>query len=321
MTEPMAPAVSVIVPTHNRAHLIGETLQSILAQTFQDFEIIVVDNGSTDGTDRVVAALADPRIRYYWQEDTGVPADSRNAGVRMAQGKYVAFLDSDDLWRPEKLEKQLALFARRPEVGWGYSGAVVFISNDPAKAQPRRVRMYRGQVLVPLVLGNFVVCSSIMIRRDILDEVGGFNPEFTRADDYDLLLRIAEKYECDYVDEPLVALRVHSKNFSWDGFRLQSENITLLGRALRRMPWLARELGRNVTRLRRAGLPCRMGEAYLLQGHLRAAHGWYGSWGKVVRAVPRVAALYLLSFFSHSMIASLISVVFRVRKRKALRGS
>ena len=115
-----SPKVSVIVPTHNRADLIEYSIRSVLAQTYPDFELLVVDNGSTDSTRSVVDGIGDPRIRYIYQENSGGPAGPRNTGIRESRGEYVAFLDSDDLWVPTKLARQVEVLEKRPAVGLVY---------------------------------------------------------------------------------------------------------------------------------------------------------------------------------------------------------
>src|SRR5450759_5602253 len=111
----MAPRFSVIVPTHQAAAFIGRTLQCVLDQTCADFEIVVLDNGSTDGTEAIVRGFGDPRVRYTWQEDSGLPADSRNKAIRQASGEFLAFLDADDWWAPTKLERVSAVLDEEPE--------------------------------------------------------------------------------------------------------------------------------------------------------------------------------------------------------------
>jgi glycosyltransferase involved in cell wall biosynthesis len=208
-----SPLVSVVVPTHNRADLIGGTLDSILNQTFTDFEVIVVDNGSTDGTDQVVASIADPRIRYHWQEDSGLPANSRNVGIGMARGAYIAFLDSDDLWLPEKLELQMRRFSEQPDAALVYGDAIYF--GDTEKAGKPLVRgMVEGRVFRELLLFNRIGTLTVVVRKDCLDEVGVFSedPELKGAEDYHLWLRLAHRYPFAAVGQVVARYRVHDSN-------------------------------------------------------------------------------------------------------------
>ena len=207
------PVVSVIVPTHNRVGMIGETLQSILNQTFENFELIVVDNGSTDGTEEFVARFEDPRIRYHWQEDSGLPANSRNVGIGMARGRFVAFLDSDDLWLPEKLELQVRCFEEHPEAGLVYGDAVYMGQTDKEGKSLIR-RMVGGNVFADLLVLNRIPTLTAMVRQECLDEVGTFseNPGLRGAEDYHLWLRLAYRYPIYPVRRVVARYRVHESN-------------------------------------------------------------------------------------------------------------
>lgn len=210
MTASPVPTVSVVVPTHNRADLIGDTLRSVLAQTFPDFEVVVVDNGSTDGTDRVVAVLKDPRIRYYWQQDSGLPANSRNVGIRMARGRYIAFLDSDDLWLPGKLALQIPYMDTHPGYAFTCTDAEVFPTTN-LLGRRNRISLMRRRSIRDLMCGNFVQTLTVVVRRDCLEAVGGFNedPRMKAAEDYDLWLRLGSRYSFKYFRTVTARRRVH----------------------------------------------------------------------------------------------------------------
>ena len=230
-----SPTVSVVVPTHNRADLIGETLKSILDQTFDDFELIVVDNGSTDGTDRIVEAIGDSRIRYHWQEDSGLPANSRNVGIGMALGRYVAFLDSDDLWLPEKLELQVRCFEEHPDAGLVYGDAVY--TGQTEKEGKSLIRgMIEGRVFDDLLVFNRIPTLTVMMRTLCLDEVGLFceDPELRGAEDYHLWLRIAHRYPIFPVRRVVARYRVHETNLVGHaaGFDAVFEVLNRIGKEL-----------------------------------------------------------------------------------------
>lgn len=316
----MTPAVSVTLCCYNSERYLEETLQSIFAQTYTDWELVIINDGSTDSTAQIIQRhLAEGRrIVYHSEANAGLGA-ARNKAIELSQGEFIALVDHDDLWHPEKLERQLKLVTGRPEVGVVYSETGVLVSNDHTNAPSLRRTCYRGRVLMPLVLGNFIPCSSIVIRRSAIDAVGRFNPAFIQVEEYDLMIRLAERYEFDYVSEPLSTFRFHSQNLSWDGARLQSEMMTLMQRVLERNPQLPRHLGRLVMRVKRAGLSCTLGQALLLQGRIRAAHRWFGDWSSLVMALPRGAALYVLSFLPPSTIVALIGWWYRLRKWKIVR--
>jgi glycosyltransferase involved in cell wall biosynthesis len=202
----MTPAVSVIVATFNYGRYLAGALESALAQTMSDLEIIVIDDGSTDETQQVIRShLADPRVRYHKTDHRGQPA-AKNAGIRLARAPLVAFLDADDLWLPAKLEKQLALFAADPTLAVVYSRRIL-IDEWGRPLQFSQPDLARGNVLAAMFRKNFICFSSAVIRREVLEDVGLFDEDLALAIDYDLWLRIARHYRFDYVDEPLVKYR------------------------------------------------------------------------------------------------------------------
>lgn len=209
----MDPAVSIIIPTYNRADLIGETLQSVLGQTYQSFEIIVVDDGSRDGTEKVVAALGDPRIRYFWKTNSGLPAPNRNVAIRMSRGRYIAFLDSDDLWLPEKLAIQIQWMEAHPNVGLTCTNALGFDGTKPAW-RLNKISLVRRRTLSDLLQENFIANLTVVVRRECLDRVGLFNedPQLRALEDYELWIRIAACYPFAYLPSVTARYRVHERN-------------------------------------------------------------------------------------------------------------
>lgn len=209
-----SPRVSVVVPTFNRRKLLEETLETIFAQTLTDFELIVVDNMSEDGTEEYVRSIADPRVRYFRNPNHGVIAVNRNFGIRKAVGSYVAFCDDDDLWLPEKLEKQLAAF------GEGISsvatdctsfGEVVYLGKSLSFAPGERWHDFDyREILVQL---NPVISSSVVARRDLLLELEGFDEssDFRFIEDWELWLRLSRKGAIRILNEPLLKYRMYQK--------------------------------------------------------------------------------------------------------------
>ena len=199
--------VSVIIPTYNRADMLVEAIESILSQTYQDFEIIISDDGSTDGTAEAILQFGD-KIRYRYNENSGLPAVARNAGLKVARGEHVAFLDSDDLWLPDKLSKQIRILESDPGVGLVCSNA--YVINHKGE---RKQKLYqtpgqgkRGDVFIDLLKSNFIITSTCLIRRDALEQVGGFSESdlLQVGEDYDLWLRIARTWIVEYIEDPLV---------------------------------------------------------------------------------------------------------------------
>jgi len=209
----MSPAVSVVLATYNYGRYLAGALDSALSQTLCDLEVIVVDDGSTDETkDVMVSYLDNPRVRYFGIDHSGQPA-AKNFGIRLARAPLIAFLDADDLWLPSKLEKQAAIFAADPALGVVFSQRLL-IDEQGRHLQFSQPRLPRGNVLADMFRQNFICFSSAVIRRTVLDQVGLFDTNLALAIDYDLWLRIAQRFPFDYVDEPLVMYRTGHASLS-----------------------------------------------------------------------------------------------------------
>jgi len=208
-----SPKVSVVLATYNYGRYLGGALESALAQTISELEIIVIDDGSTDETKQVmIPYLSNPRVRYCGIDHQGQPA-AKNAGIRLARAPLLAFLDADDLWLPTKLEKQLALFADNPALAVVYSRRVL-IDEQGRHLQFQQADLPRGNVLAAMFRNNFLCFSSAVVRREVLEEVGLFDENLALAIDYDLWLRIARRNPFDFVDEPLVQYRTGHASLS-----------------------------------------------------------------------------------------------------------
>jgi glycosyltransferase involved in cell wall biosynthesis len=206
----MEPLVSVIIATHNRAEFVGQTLKSVLDQTHKGIEVIVVDDGSTDNTADLLKQY-EGRIKYVYQERSE-RSKARNRGVKHSRGTYIAFLDSDDLWLPEKIERQVQLLNERPDVGVVYTD-VQFIdakgnaySDEISWDVPKRQVLYEDLMTHNVITGT---TSSVMIRRECLDKVGLFDESMDACEDLDLFRRIAQYYTFYKIELPLVRFRIH----------------------------------------------------------------------------------------------------------------
>jgi glycosyltransferase involved in cell wall biosynthesis len=212
----MTSLVSVVLATYNSERFLAEAVRSILAQTYTNLELIVVDDGSTDGTrDLVDGFLADGRVKYVYQKNAGQPS-ADNAGIAQARGSFIAFNDADDVWMPDKLERQMPLFDHSRRVGVVYS-PLLYIdeAGEPVSMWP--MSRYGGRVTDQLFVTNFVSFSSAIVRRECFDTVGLFDEHLAQAYDYDLWLRISTEFEFALLDEPTVYYRVWpgqmSRNF------------------------------------------------------------------------------------------------------------
>ncbi|HMC63299.1 MAG TPA: glycosyltransferase [Gemmataceae bacterium] len=209
----MMPTVSVIIATYNYGRYLADAVESALSQTLGDLEIIVVDDGSTDDTPDVVRPfLHDRRVQYHRLDHCGQPA-AKNAGIRRARAPLVAFLDADDLWLPTKLEKQVALSKTNSQAGVVYARRLL-IDEQGQPLHYDQPALHRGRVVKPMFRDNFVCFSSALVRRAVFDDVGMFDESLPLAIDYDLWLRVATKYDFDYVDEPLVLYRTGHASLS-----------------------------------------------------------------------------------------------------------
>ncbi len=199
-----SPKVSVVIPTYDRASTVVRAIQSVLTQTYPNLEIIVVDDGSTDNTREVVQHLHDPRLRYIRHEGNQGGSAARNTGIEVAAGDYIAFLDSDDEWLPEKLEKQVQLLqGSEPAVGAVYAGFAII--NEHGECTTVTIPKYRGVILAELFSANSVgTTSSVMVRRECISQVGVFDPAMASCQDWDMWIRLAKHYKFDFVPEALV---------------------------------------------------------------------------------------------------------------------
>jgi glycosyltransferase involved in cell wall biosynthesis len=219
---------SVVIPVYNCEHYIGEAVESALAQTRPPHEIVVIDDGSTDGTRDVLQRYINS-IKYVYQKNAGEPT-ARNNGIEVAEGEFIAFLDADDLWLPEKMQLQMECFAKDPECGLVYTDMKTF---DETGILEESVRICRnlyfpsGWVFAALFNETLLQTSAAVFRKECVRRVGGFDSRMLVGSDYDFWLRIARNYRFGYVDVPLIMYRQHAG--------MATRN---LGKALHEgMPW------------------------------------------------------------------------------------
>jgi GT2 family glycosyltransferase len=331
----MSPSlVSVIVPTYNRAYCLPRTIDSVLRQTHAASEVILLDDGSTDGTRDLVRERygREPRVRYFYQENQGVTA-TRNNALALARGDYVAFLDSDDWWEPWKLELQLACFARRPEVGMVWTDMQA-IDPDGKVANPAYLRtmygayrwfprdrlfpesfpladiapglrgaagdrrFYVGDIFSQMVMGNLVHTSTVLLRRDRLAAVKKFNEELrVSGEDYDFHLRTCRAGPVGYVD----VSAIHYQTGMPDRLTRPSYRVHAASNCLKTiLPVLANDrarirLPRRMIRERLAEVHDWVGEALLEAGEVSRARGHLAASLWHKPLQPRTLSLLLLA--------------------------
>lgn len=206
------PGVSIIIPTYNSARYLPEALESAFNQTYGNIEIIVVNDGSTDDTRQIMDRFAS-RVTYI-EQDNGGPARARNAGISRARGEYVAFLDADDLWMPHKLEEQMEIFRLYPGTRAVYCQVIRFDEASRKEFPPWPARVYSGSVFEKLLLENFISMPSLVAEASVLREIGGFDERLNTAEDQNLYMRIAYKYEIRGISKALVRRREHQDSLS-----------------------------------------------------------------------------------------------------------
>jgi glycosyltransferase involved in cell wall biosynthesis/peptidoglycan/xylan/chitin deacetylase (PgdA/CDA1 family) len=206
-----SPLFSVVIATYNAGPYLREAIRSVLDQTVEDLELIVVDDGSTDDTRALVASIQDPRLTYVWQENAGQTA-AKNHGIRLAKGQFIGFCDGDDFWYLDKLASQLPLF-ENPTTGVAYSWIEVIDEHGKVSEPPRQPQV-RGNVTEKLFMTNFVPFGTAVVRRACLEKVGSFDSSLRMGIDWDLWLRVSAHYEFDFVPRATYAYRVWSGQMS-----------------------------------------------------------------------------------------------------------
>lgn len=243
----MRDLVSVIMPTYNRSKHIVDSVESVLAQSYKSLELIIVDDGSTDNTTEVLKPfLAEKRVRLIYQENAGA-ASARNHGVGLSSGRYIAFIDSDDMWDPDKLALQMAVFQALPDVRLTCSDfSAVDIGGKPLEESHIKSyfsvfkdygleyedvfqhmlnldpccmdQVYWGNVYGTMLFGNLVLTSTVVCHRDVLVNVGLFDTRYETLEDYDLFLKITKKYNIAFLERPLVRYRYNENQLSGENY-------------------------------------------------------------------------------------------------------
>lgn len=290
------PTVSVVIPTHNRAPLVAGAIKSVLGQTFQDFEIVVVDDASQDDTPEVVAGFQDCRIRYLRNAVSRGDAGARNVGIRSSTAPYIAFLDDDDEWMPEKLAQQIEKFEQSlGEVGAVYAGCLT-IDDASGKILGVVLPDKRGDLRDEIFVRNHVTTSSVMIRRECFEQLGLFDENIPYCSDYDMWIRISEKFHFECIRTPLVRYRVHQNKLSMN-----------FGKVIRGQEILLRKYGARLARNRRSFSKYHR-DLGLLHTFNGDGHQGRKALSQAIRVFPldvKNYAIYLLTFLGGEVIEKL----------------
>jgi glycosyltransferase involved in cell wall biosynthesis len=284
-----SPLVSVVIPAYNASKWIAETLESVLRQDFRDFEVIVVDDGSTDDTARVVTGFGE-RVCFI-RKNNGGTGSARNVGIRAARGEYIAFVDADDLWTKEKLRLQVDLL-KRMGLAWVYCDAFVFDDASGERMYRFRnlARQYDGDILERLFLGNFIPSPTVVIRKSVFENVGFFSQIHISptAEDWSMWLHIAAHYPVGLVSVPLADYRVHpaSKTTSHNPGSLLKAQLRAINEGTK---WEPKRLGPLKNRAM-ANCYLGAGRSWASMGRLRIARNMFRI---AIRLSPRLAEGYI----------------------------
>lgn len=231
------PKVSVITNCLNGKRYLRKAIDSVFAQTFDDWEIIFWDNASTDESGEIARSYGD-RLRYFRSERTYSLGKARNLAFAQARGDLIAILDVDDVWLPNKLEKQVELFNRNPQLCMVFSNFIFFNEDGDKSDMFKFSKPMRGRIFGDLLRNNFISTGAMMYKKSILESMDYiFDDDFTMAMDYDLSLRIAYYYEVDYVDEPLSKWRMHRESeSSRKRLLIPQESLKMLEKLIKNLP-------------------------------------------------------------------------------------
>lgn len=188
--------VSVIIPTYNRERTIVRAVESVLEQSYRDLEVLIVDDGSEDGTRKLLEKIEDERLHYLLLEENGGPSRARNAGVHHAKGEWIAFQDSDDVWREDKLEQQLRYAAKHPEYSMIYGYCLVHREGETALRAPLEPfpEVMEGDMLSTLLVRNVIAAPTMMMKRMCFLETGGFKTDYHANEDWDFVIRFSKQF-------------------------------------------------------------------------------------------------------------------------------
>lgn len=229
--------VSVIIPCYNTAVYLAEAVDSALRQTYADFEVIVIDDGSTDNTSEVMARFSsDNRLCYHYQSNEGLSA-ARNKGIKLANGSFIALLDADDVWEKEKLAQQVAVLEKDASIGLVFSDFSSFDVNGIIASRKNSGCYNEGVDFERLFhRNNFIYPSTVLIRQEVFESCGLFDTKLRSAEDYDMWLRIAKTYRIVGIDAALVRIRQHGANMSSNVLRMLENEIAVIDKYQAELP-------------------------------------------------------------------------------------
>jgi glycosyltransferase involved in cell wall biosynthesis len=219
--------VSVIMATYNRENYLPFAIESVLSQTYSNLELHIIDDGSTDGTRALVNDYQDSRIRYYYQENKG-QSGAINVGINNAQGDYICFIDSDNIWKLDKLERQIKIMSENPDYHIAYGENEIIDENGTVQSAQNPVQRYSGNIMEKLLVFNFINFNTTMIRIECFRELGGMGADIPAGPDYDLFLKFSTRYRFLYIPEIFAQYRVMKNQMSSNKDRRFQTNFYIL---------------------------------------------------------------------------------------------
>jgi glycosyltransferase involved in cell wall biosynthesis len=232
----MKPLITVIIPAYNAEKTVLTTIKSVLNQTYSNFELIVINDGSTDNTPDLINKIKDTRLKVHSFENAGLPS-ARNRGIRLAGGEFISFIDGDDLWAPDKLESQLQALERKPSAGVAYSWTL-FIDDDGHLLKVLDPTYYEGDVYKHLLIRCFITSgSNVLIRKECIEKVGLFDPSLKSAADWEYWIRLAKMWPFALVPRYQILYRIHEGSMSHEVEFVQDDILRVIDRVYLSAPY------------------------------------------------------------------------------------
>jgi len=310
--------VSVIIPVFNGEKYIAHALKSIYCQTYKNFEVICVDDGSTDRSAGIIRNFES--IIYHYQENKGIPA-ARNTGIKLSQGELIALLNQDDLWLPDKLRLQVNYLLKHPEVAMVHSN--INISKNEITISPKTSNNKRHKgifIFDELYLGNFIFSLTVLVRRECLGVSGFFDEEIRLASDYDLWLRMAANFGIGYLDVVTGTYRLHSNNLSNNRLPCIKDDIKVLNKMDVMYPELVEKIPKEKRNNKRFHLNFLLGCQYLSQYNLFSARKYFFIALKYRKNWVPIYGYILLTYFSRDMIGRIKNIKRKVVSLRIEKG-
>lgn len=294
------PLVSIILPAYNCAAFLPHSIGSILAQTYNSYEIIVIDDGSTDNTKEVLEPFSQ-RIKYIqFEQNRGLPI-ARNAGIRSAQGKYIAFIDADDLWLPEKLQTDVGYFQQHPEVSMVFSKHINIDDRGCELNGSTKKQLPSGNIFIQLFYEqNFIISSSVVVRKEVFETTGLFDEQLVNCQDWDMWLRIAFHFKVAGINTPLVKYRHNPHSLSKNRNNVLKYQKIVIDKIYNKFKNSENSITEKLYKKRLASHYAKIGRHYLRIGDKKRANENFGLSLKNDPLNFRSIRYYLCMFFHKS---------------------